>query len=73
MRQPLSAMEKGQLDYDYIVISHNGKCAERLMREVMCLHVHVYYNKYMLSQVKVVTSKSCNDSTATMIFLTLTL
>ncbi len=40
MRYALSATDKGpQTDYDYIVIAHNGKCAEKLMREVSVLKV----------------------------------
>lgn len=39
-RRRLSAKEGVEEDFDYIVVAHNGKCAERLMRDAQVPKLH---------------------------------
>ena len=39
-RRRLSAKETQDADFDYIVVAHNGKCAERLMRDAQVPSLH---------------------------------
>jgi predicted NAD/FAD-dependent oxidoreductase len=39
-RNRLSASESEQADFDYLVVAHNGKCAERLMRDAKVPSLH---------------------------------
>lgn len=39
-RRRLSAKEGVEADFDYIVVAHNGKCAERLMRDADVPRLH---------------------------------
>jgi predicted NAD/FAD-dependent oxidoreductase len=39
-RQRLSASDREAEDFDYLVVAHNGKCAERLMRDAQVPSLH---------------------------------